>query len=108
MLLTPAQLRVLAWLSLAVVAWLLLDLLAPVLMPFLVAAVLAYALHPAVERLHGRGVPRWVGAGLALTLLLLVLLAVMLLIVPVITHQVPLLRDLINSKPISALSLIHI
>ena len=93
MLLTPAQLRVLAWLSLAVVAWLLLDLLAPVLMPFLVAAVLAYALHPAVERLHGRGVPRWVGAGLALTLLLLVLLAVLLLIVPVITHQVPLLRD---------------
>jgi len=93
MLLTPAQLRVLAWLGLAVVAWLLLGLLAPVLTPFLVAAVLAYALHPAVERLHGRGVPRWVGAGLALTLLVLVLLAVLLLIVPVITHQVPLLRD---------------
>ena len=92
-LFSPSQLRVLAWLGLAVLAWLLLGLLAPVLTPFLVAAVLAYALHPAVERLHGRGVPRWLGAGLALTLLVLVLLAVLLLIIPVITHQVPLLRD---------------
>ncbi|MDO9612070.1 MAG: AI-2E family transporter [Serpentinimonas sp.] len=93
MLLTPSQLRVLAWVGLAVVAWLLLGLLAPVLTPFLVAAVLAYVLHPAVERLHQHGLPRWLGAGLALTLLVLVLLAVLLLIVPVITHQVPLLRD---------------
>jgi len=92
-LFSTSQLRVLAWLGLAVLAWLLLDLLAPVLTPFLVAAVLAYVLHPAVERLHGSGVPRWLGAGLALTLLVLVLLAVLLLIVPVITHQVPLLRD---------------
>jgi len=93
MLLTPSQLRVLAWLGLAVLAWLMLGLLAPVLTPFLVAAVLAYVLHPVVDRLHLHGVPRLVGAGLALTLLLLVLLAVLLLIVPVITHQVPLLRD---------------
>ena len=56
-------------------------------------AVLAYALHPLVERLHARRVPRWLGAGLAIALLMLVLLAVVLLIVPVITKQVPLLRE---------------
>ncbi|WP_300649119.1 AI-2E family transporter, partial [Hydrogenophaga sp.] len=60
---------------------------------FLLAAVLAYALHPLVERLHARRVPRWLGAGLAIALLMLVLLAVVLLIVPVITKQVPLLRE---------------
>ena len=37
------------------------------------------------ERLHARRVPRWLGAGVALALLMLVLLAVLLLIVPVIT-----------------------
>ncbi|MCW5669617.1 MAG: AI-2E family transporter [Hydrogenophaga sp.] len=91
--LTSNQIRALLWASIAVVIWLLLSLLAPVLMPFLLAAVLAYALHPLVERLHGKGVPRWLGAGLAITLLMLVLLAVLLLIVPVITKQVPLLRE---------------
>lgn len=90
---TPTQIRAAAWTTIAVVSWLLLALLAPVLMPFLLAAVLAYALHPLVERLHARRVPRWLGAGLAITLLMLVMLAVVLLIVPVITKQAPLLRD---------------
>jgi predicted PurR-regulated permease PerM len=90
---TPTQIRAAAWTAIAVVGWLLLTLLAPVLMPFVVAAVLAYVLHPLVERLHARRVPRWLGASLAITLLMLVLLAVVLLIVPVITQQVPLLRD---------------
>jgi predicted PurR-regulated permease PerM len=91
--LTSNQIRALLWASIAVVIWLLLSLLAPVLTPFLLAAVLGYALHPLVERLHARRVPRWLGAGLAITLLMLVLMAVMLLIVPVITKQVPLLRE---------------
>ena len=90
---SPTQIRAAAWTSIAVVTWLLLTLLAPVLMPFLLAAVLAYALHPWVERMRLRRVPRWLGAGLAISLLMLVLLAVVLLIVPVITKQVPLLRD---------------
>ncbi|MBW0170842.1 MAG: AI-2E family transporter [Hydrogenophaga sp.] len=91
--LTSHQIRALLWAAIAVVIWLLFTLLAPVLMPFLLAAVLAYALHPLVERLRAKGVPRWLGAGMAISLLMLVLLAVFLLIVPVITKQVPLLRE---------------
>ena len=91
--LTSHQIRALLWAAIAVVIWLLFTLLAPVLMPFLLAAVLAYALHPLVERLHARRIPRWLGAGLAITMLSLVMLAVVLLIVPVITKQVPLLKD---------------
>ncbi|MEW6481200.1 MAG: AI-2E family transporter [Pseudomonadota bacterium] len=90
---THNQMRAAAWAAIALAIWLLLTLLAPVLMPFLLAAVLAYALHPLVERLHARRIPRWLGAGVAITLLMLVLLAVVLLIVPVITKQVPLLKE---------------
>lgn len=90
---TSNQMRAAAWAAIALAIWLLLTLLAPVLMPFLLAAVLAYALHPLVERLHSKRIPRWLGAGVAITLLMLVLLAVVLLIVPVITKQVPLLKE---------------
>lgn len=93
MSLTPNQIRAAIWASIAVVSWLLLSLLSPVLMPFLLAGVLAYALHPLVERMHAHRVPRWLGAGLAITALMLVMLAVLLLILPVITKQVPLLRE---------------
>ena len=93
MTLSPNQIRAATWALLALAIWLLLSLLAPVLLPFLLAGVLAYALHPAVEKLHARRVPRWLGAGLALVLLGLVLMSVLLLIVPVITKQVPLLKD---------------
>jgi len=93
MTLTPNQIRSLSWAAIAVASWAVLTLLAPVLMPFLLAAVLAYALHPLVEKLHARRVPRWLGAGMAITLLMLVLAAVVLLIVPVITKQVPLLKE---------------
>lgn len=91
--LTATHARTLAWLVLALAAWWLLGLFAPVLMPFVVATVMAYALHPVVERLHARGLPRSLGAGVAIALLMWVLLAVTLMIVPVITRQVPLLRD---------------
>lgn len=90
---TPNQIRAATWGFLALVLWLLLSLLSPVLMPFVLAGVLAYALHPLVERLHTRRVPRWLGAGLAITLLMLVMMAVVLLIVPVITKQLPLLKE---------------
>jgi len=90
---TPNQIRAAAWAGIALGTWLLLALLAPVLMPFVLAGVLAYALHPLVERLHARRVPRWLGAGVAITMLSLVMLLVVLLIVPVITRQVPLLKE---------------
>jgi predicted PurR-regulated permease PerM len=93
MSLTPAQSRFLAWVALAALGWALLTLLAPVLMPFVVAGVLAYALHPVVTVLHRYRIPRWFGAVLAIFLLSLVFSVVVLLIVPVITRQLPLLRD---------------
>ena len=55
---SPAQRRTLSWLGIAAAAVFLLWLLAPVLTPFLVGAILAYALHPAVERLAARRLPR--------------------------------------------------
>lgn len=91
--LTSHQIRAASWVAIAAVAGLLLSLLSPVLTPFLVAGVMAYVLHPLVERLHSRRVPRWLGAGFAIGLLMVVLFAVLLLIVPVITKQVPLLRE---------------
>lgn len=93
MTLTPTQIRALAWLTLAVLAWWLLDLLAPVLMPFVVATVIAYALHPAVEGMARRRIPRWLGAAVAIAVLMAIALAVSLMIVPVVTQQLPLLRE---------------
>ena len=93
MTLTPAQIRSLTWVAIALAVWALLTVLAPVLMPFVMAAVLAYALHPLVEKLNDRRIPRWLGAGVAIALLMLVLLAVVLLIVPVITKQIPLFKE---------------
>jgi predicted PurR-regulated permease PerM len=93
MTLTPQQNRILLWTAIAAVVWLLLTVLSPVLTPFVVAGFMGYALHPLVERLYQRRVPRWLGAGLAIAMLMLVLLGVLLLIVPVITKQLPLLRE---------------
>lgn len=93
MTLTDSQRHALLWFALAVAGWWGVSLLAPVLLPFVVAAVLAYALHPLVEGLAQRRVPRWLGAGVAIALLMLVLLAVVLIIVPVVARQWPLLRE---------------
>ncbi|OYU80880.1 MAG: AI-2E family transporter, partial [Burkholderiales bacterium PBB5] len=92
MTLTPAQRQTFTWIALAAVAALLLWLLAPVLTPFVVAAVLAYALHPLVERLAARGWPRLLAVGLVEVLALLGALAVLLLIVPVLVKELPLLK----------------
>jgi predicted PurR-regulated permease PerM len=93
MTLNPAQTRFLAWAALALVAGWVLHLLGPVLLPFVVAAVLAYALHPAVDALHRRHCPKWLGAGVVLVLFMLALAAIVLLIVPVVSKQIPLLRE---------------
>jgi len=90
---SPAQTRAATWLGMGLLAWLLLAALSPVLMPFVLASVLAYALHPWVERMAARRVPRWLGAGLAIAVLMLVMVAVALLIVPVVSKQLPLLRE---------------
>ena len=90
---SPAQRRGFAWAALALSAGLLLWLLAPVLTPFVVAAVLAYALHPAVEALAGRRVPRLLAVIAVEVLAIASLLALLLLIVPIISKELPLLRE---------------
>jgi predicted PurR-regulated permease PerM len=87
------QKQALAWLGIAAAIGLLLWLLAPVLTPFVVAAVVAYAMHPLVQRLVARKWPTWLAAGLCVAVLMVGLVAVVLLIVPVVTQQVPLLRE---------------
>ncbi len=77
----------------ALSATLLLWLLAPVLTPFIVGAVLAYALHPAVERLAARRVPRLLAVLAVEVLFIVAVLAVLLLIVPIISKELPLLRE---------------
>ena len=93
MTITAAQRRGLAWAGLALTAALLLWLLAPVLTPFIVAAVLAYALHPAVEALAARRVPRLVAVIVVEVLAIAALLALLLLVVPIISKELPLLRE---------------
>ena len=93
MTLTPTQRRGLAWAGLALVALLLLWLLAPVLTPFIIAAVLAYALHPAVEALAARRVPRIVAVITIEILAITALLALLLLVVPIIAKELPILRE---------------
>ena len=88
-----AQRQTLAWLVVGIVALTLLWLLAPVLSPFLIGAVAAYALHPAVERLARTGVPRVLAVALVEILAILTLLAVLLLMVPILSKELPLLRD---------------
>ncbi|NRF67892.1 AI-2E family transporter [Aquincola sp. S2] len=90
--LTAAQRQTLTWLALAAGGALLLWLLAPVLTPFVVGAVLAYVLHPAVEKLAARRVPRVVAVLLVEVLTLLLALALMLLLVPVLLKELPLLK----------------
>jgi len=87
-----SQRHSLAWLGLALIAALLLWLLAPVVTPFVVGAVLAYALHPLVERLAERRVPRLLAVVIVEVAALLLVLALLLLIVPVVGKELPLLK----------------
>lgn len=84
------------WLLLALGLGLLLWSLAPVVTPFLVAAVLAYALHPLVLRLKHWGRGR-IGNILAVVLVellcLLAVLGMVLLLVPIITKEIPLIQQ---------------
>jgi predicted PurR-regulated permease PerM len=90
---SPAQRQTFAWLGLGLVLLAAIILLAPVLTPFLVGAVLAYALHPAVEWLAARRVPRLLAVGVIEVTAILALLALVFLIVPIISKELPLLRE---------------
>jgi predicted PurR-regulated permease PerM len=93
---TPTQKRAAAWTAIALLAVLLLRALGPVLTPFLVASVLAYALTPLVDRLDELGdgrMPRLLAVIVVELLFMLAVLCVVLLIVPVLAKEVPLMRE---------------
>jgi predicted PurR-regulated permease PerM len=91
--LTPAQRQTASWIALSLLGALVVWLLAPVLTPFVVAAVLAYVLHPLVERMSRRRVPRLLAATIVEFAAIVIVLAVLLLIVPILSKQLPLLRE---------------
>ncbi len=93
MQLNSAQKQGLAWAGIAAGLGLALWLLAPVLTPFVVAAVLAYALAPVVDKLQRKGVARVIAVVVVEVLFIVALLSVMLLIVPIIAKELPLLRE---------------
>jgi len=93
---TNTQKRASAWCLITAVIVLALWLLGPVLTPFVVAAVLAYALTPLVNRIDawGRGrVPRVVAVILVELLFILMLLSLVLLIIPIMAKELPLMRE---------------
>lgn len=93
---TPTQKYAAAWLLIALLAALALWLLGRVLTPFVVAAVLAYALTPLVDRLDalGRGrMPRFVAVAIVELLLITALVLLVLMVVPILAKEVPLLRE---------------
>jgi predicted PurR-regulated permease PerM len=93
---TPTQKRAAAWTAIAVLAVVVLRALGPVLTPFLVASVLAYALTPVVDRLDKLGggrMPRLLAVVIVELLFIVALACVVLLIVPVLVKEVPLMRE---------------
>jgi predicted PurR-regulated permease PerM len=93
---TSTQKRASAWFLIAALIVLALWLLGPVLTPFVVAAVLAYALTPLVNKLDrmGKGrLPRVVAVVLVELLFILVALSLVLLIVPIVAKEIPLIRE---------------
>lgn len=83
----------------AILGALLLWTLGPVLIPFAVAAVLAYALHPAVRGLQKRFsfLPQALSVVLVEVFALLVVLGVLFLLIPILTKEIPLLQQQLPS-----------
>ncbi|MEN9886493.1 MAG: hypothetical protein RL758_1071 [Pseudomonadota bacterium] len=90
---TPYQLKGMAWLGIALCVVLVLWLLGPVLIPFVVGAILAYALHPLVDKLHDRAWPRALAVLVVELGLIVVLVGLFLLIVPIVIHEAPMIRE---------------
>jgi predicted PurR-regulated permease PerM len=96
---TNTQKRASAWCLIAASVVLALWLLGPVLTPFVVAAVLAYALTPLVNKLDhlGKGLapkfPRVVAVILVELLFILTALSLLLLIVPIVAKEIPMMRE---------------
>ena len=93
MLFTPAQRRTLQWIALGLAVGLVVWLLRPVLTPFAIGAVLAYALHPLVEKLAATRIPRLLAVAVVEIAALIVAASLILLVVPILSKELPLLRD---------------
>lgn len=66
---------------------------AAVLAPFVISLILAYVLHPAVDRLVAWKLPRTVAVSVCLLLMLVVVSVLVVLLVPIVSQLVPALRD---------------
>lgn len=93
MTLTPAQHRALTWLGLAVGAVLLLRLLGSALTPLVLSLAFAYLLWPLVKLLERRRVPRALATAITLLVAMLASTVLVLLLVPIVTTLLPLLRS---------------
>jgi predicted PurR-regulated permease PerM len=93
---TKTQKTAAAWMAIAASIVLVVWLLGPVLTPFVVAAVLAYALTPLVNKLDnawGGKLPRILAVLMVELLFIITVLAIALLIVPILAKEIPLLRE---------------
>ncbi|GHU01929.1 AI-2E family transporter [Alphaproteobacteria bacterium] len=60
-----------------------------ILLPFVVGLIVAYFLAPSVELLHRRArLPRWLGAAVAISGLLLLLVGIAITVMPIVGYQV--------------------
>lgn len=90
---TPTQQRALIWVLIATIGIAVLWGLRAVLTPFIVAFVLAYALAPLVNLLVRCRVPRWLAVLMVEIVFLLAAASLLLLIVPVLVRELPLIRE---------------
>ncbi len=93
MKLSKNQRTALAWAGVALALVLLLWLLSPVLAPFIAALVLAYALAPVVQALVNRRTPRALAVLMVEMLFAMALLALVLLVLPILSKELPALRE---------------
>ena len=90
---TAEQKQTIFWISAWLVLFILLYLLGSILTPFVAAAILAYALNPGVDRLERLRIPRVLGVIIVILIFLSAVLALVLIVVPVLKKEAPLLRD---------------
>lgn len=93
---TKTQKTAAAWGFIATAVVLIVWLLGPVLTPFVVAAVLAYALTPLVNKLDrslSGKMPRILAVIIVELFFIIAVLAIALLIVPILAKEIPLLRE---------------
>lgn len=92
-LLKSEQRQTLMWLSVGVVFLGLLWLLSPVLTPFVAAGIIGYVLNPGIDWMAKRRIPRALGVLVAITGLALLMGALVLIVLPIVGDQLPLLRE---------------